>query len=150
MFFFSILVLLLALVKIFGVSRMRDFLEDIFLTMLTLGVLPFKKNSFYIDIKKKSFITLYLKCIPLLNTYFDQIYKILWKKSWNDKKKKSKFFMYLNKKIMKHLAKRSFIVFNGPPTNTIEHTKTFCFIIFLLKEEKNVFLIILRVFFNKI
>ena len=34
------------------------------------------------------------------------------------------FFMYLDtKKIIKHLAKKSFSVFNGPPPNTIEHTK---------------------------
>ena len=35
------------------------------------------------------------------------------------------FFMYLDKIKIKHLAEKSFSVPNGPPPNTIEHTKTF-------------------------
>ena len=35
----------------------------------------------------------------------------------------NKFIMYLKKNI--HLSEKSFSVFNGPPPNTIEHTKTY-------------------------
>ena len=48
----------------------------------------------------------------------------------------TQFFFYLemientlfhvpSKKIIKHLSEKSFSVFDGPPRNTIKHTKTF-------------------------
>ena len=43
----------------------------------------------------------------------------------------------------KHLARKSFSVFNAPPPNPIEHTKTFLgqmFYFFLIKYIENVFL----------
>jgi hypothetical protein len=51
--------------------------------------------------------------------------------------------------MIKHLAEKSFSVFNSMPPNTIEHTKTFFgkfFNIVLLRYMKNVFFIISRFF----
>ena len=95
-------------------KSLRNFiLEDIFLLLLTLAVLPCKKPSFQIYIKKKSFVTLNLKCIPVWKHICWPNQHFFVKKSWNNKKK-----MYLSKawrkKIIKHLTKKVLVCSEEP------------------------------------
>ena len=63
------------------------------------------------------------------------------------------FVMYLDKKIIKHLNEKSFSVFNGPPPNTIEHTKT-CFgkmfYYFLIQVHEKCIFYYFKIFLTKI
>ena len=126
-------------------------MEDIFLLLLTLAVLPFKKPSFKIYIKKKSFVTLNLKYIPVGKHIFWPNQQVFVKKSWNDRKY---IFHKREKNINKHFSekeKKCFCVFgeaHGRPRITLNFFLAKRFIIFCHIYEYT-FVIISRLFSPK-
>ena len=74
---------------------------------------------------------------------------MLLKKSWNDRK--YMFYVPLEK-IIKHLVKKSFGVFNEPPPNTIEHAKTFFRqnVLFVCQSTSKIYLLLFQDFCNNI
>ena len=129
------------MINILLTKSFRIFLKDIFYTIVVFCGFALKKPSFQIYMRKKSFVTLNLKCIRCKKKLH-----ILTKSTILYEQKLKWWKMYILKKIeikiIKHFAEKSFSVFGGLTCNfpnTLEeklNTPTWFFVIFSKKNMK--------------
>ena len=98
------------------------FLDDNFVFCRFLDQIWLQKTVFWTNIKKMFFSIQYLNILQLPKTFVDNTCVLSYKKTRNGDKS---IFYECDKKIIKHLAKKSFTVFKNAKNSRFEHTKTF-------------------------